>query len=159
MIKRNTFLIISLLVVMALVFGAPEGADAKGFPTCPANAVQTVGPAVVGHIEFLGVGSEEYIVFTGRCGNNEIDGESIPLIWSNNEDGLLTEEELIYRDQGETHYATFQIPQTYVGPLADCFREDDAAFCLQFQNVRNFTGTIGDYSADVVLLRVVVPNH
>ena len=67
MLKRNYFLLIPLLVVMALVFGASGGANAKGFPTCPANAVKTVGPAVVGHMEFLGVGvPEEFIIFNGH---------------------------------------------------------------------------------------------
>jgi hypothetical protein len=165
MLKRNTFLIISLLVVMALVFGTSAKVDAKAWPNCPFSTEFKIrGPAIILKMDFVKVDSrEDAIFYNGQCGNVTIDE---PITWEDVEwsegSGTLTEEDL----EG----AVFGVdvpPDIYIGEgtppelwelLQACYPDDVDIYCLKVQNVRNFTEENGEYSADVILLRAVPPN-
>ena len=66
MLKRNCFFLIPLVVVMALVFGVPDGADAKQWPVCPYEANFKIrGPAIVLQMDFvIGDDQEDAILFS-----------------------------------------------------------------------------------------------
>jgi hypothetical protein len=155
MLKRNYFFLIQLLVVMALVFGASAGLNAKGFPACP-NPQRLQGPAIRAHLEFVLNGPREDLDISGICMNISLEDPPVTLIgfdWGDipdiDGDGF---------DADDLRGASFRVLNTDVDLwviIEDCFRLDIGTqnVCLKIVGVHNFTANPdGTYSADVNLL-------
>jgi hypothetical protein len=166
MLKRNYFFLISLLVVMALVFGVPGGADAKDWPLCPfEEAVDIVGPAWHGHMRFFVDSGVEKVTFNGRCRNVEIN-ETFETEWFARTvppgPALLETDLVVYGSPDESWNLIIGADEVLIDDLADCYREEllpgePLVFCLQFLSVHNFDVILEneDYEADVILLRAI----
>jgi hypothetical protein len=154
MLKRNTFLIISLLVVMAAVFGTSVKVDAKAWPNCPFEYTHNQGPAIRAHFDFL---IDGYVVVSGSCKNITIEpSEPIDAEWQEldtGDDGL---------DKADLQGNVFQITNTdpLWGLVVECYGIDTGTtqtVCVKIVSVHNFTDNDdGTYSADMIFMRVVI---